>query len=57
LLEAIAQAAESIDVRPAWLRTTEDEPECDVVLVVGAPRSYAWFFDSPQVAAPISGFG
>ena len=57
LLEAIALAAASIDVRCAWLRQSEDEPEYDAVLAVGAPRSYAWLFESPQRTTRISWFG
>ena len=57
LLEAIALAADSLDVRCEWLRRSEDEPEFDAVLLVGAPRSYAWLLDSPQASTRISWFG
>lgn len=57
LLEAIALAAEAIEVPCAWLRPGEDEPDCDVMVVVGAPRSYKWYFESSPRAARISWFG
>ena len=57
LLEAIALAAESINVRPAWLRRTEDQAEFDLVLAVGTPRYYPWLLDSPPASTRISWFG
>ena len=57
LLEAIACAGKSIDVRCEWVRDGVDVPACDAILVVGAPRSYAWFLDSPETAPRISWFG
>jgi hypothetical protein len=57
LLEAIALAAESIDVRTVWIRSGADQTDCDAVLVVGAPRSHAWFFEAPPSMPRISWFG
>jgi len=57
LIEAIASAAGSIDVRHGWLAPGDAEADFDAVLVVGAPRSYAWLFDRPQRAKRIAWFG
>ena len=57
LLEAIALAAESINVRPSWLRRSEDQAEFDLVLAVGTPRYYPWLLDSPPASTRISWFG
>ena len=57
LLEAIALAAESINVRPAWLRRSEDQAEFDLVLAVGTPHYYPWLLDSPPASTRISWFG
>ncbi len=57
LIEAIAAAADAIDIGHGWLRSGDEEADFDAVLIVGAPRSYAWLFDMPRRSMRISWFG